>query len=191
MRIPLAPPDQTQPGDQPASPGGQAPTLRPSASRLAEGGSVRATSSEQAEQRQIASEIAEIQRIAQQLEIFEATLQRRSHWRTIVTTLLALLFGLLEVLLLLRFLLRLLGADPNTSFLRVLYGLSHLLTTPFAGIFPDQLLGSSGLWNAQDPGSQGVFEAPTLLALLSYALLTWLIVWLVRATWHSRPPRRR
>lgn len=187
MRTPLTPPDQTWSDDQPPSPGGQAPTPSPPAPRVAESGSSRATSSGQAEQRQIASEIAEVQRIAQQLEIFEATSQRRAHWRTVVTTLLALLFGLLEVLVLLRFLLQLFGATPTTSFLRVLYDLSHLLTAPFAGLVPDPLPGSSDLWNDQAPGSQGLFELSTLLALLSYALLTWLIVWLVRTALRPRP----
>lgn len=187
MRTPPTPPDQTQPGDQLSSSGGQAPTPGSPAPRVAEGSGSRATSSIQAEKSQIASGDPEITRIAQQLEVFEATSQRRSHQCKVLIRLVSLLFGLLEILLVLRFLFRLLGADLNNSLLRILYSLSHLLMAPFAGIFPDQLLGSSGLWNPQ--GSQGVFEASTLLALFSYALLTWLIVRLVRATWHARPPR--
>lgn len=72
--------------------------------------------------------------------------------------------GLLEVFLLLRFLLKLLGANPNAGFSQFIYGVTGLLGAPFYYVFkPAQ--------------AQGViFEASTLLAMAVYALAGWLIV---------------
>lgn len=72
--------------------------------------------------------------------------------------------GLMEVFLLLRFFLKLLGADPNAGFSQFIYGVTGLLAAPFYYVFkPAQVEGST-------------FEASTLLAMLVYALFGWLIV---------------
>jgi hypothetical protein len=83
----------------------------------------------------------------------------------------------LEVLLLLQFGLKLLGADPANPFAAFLYDLIDFLLYPFAGIVP-----------STDVGAQGgaVIEWSTLIAMAVYALLFSLLNLLLR-TIISRP----
>jgi len=74
----------------------------------------------------------------------------------------------LEIILLLRFIFRLLGASQSSGFVVFLYNLSHVFVAPFNGIFNDQGLGSS------------VVEASTLVAMLIWALIIWGLVSLGR-----------
>lgn len=170
MRTPTFPPEQTQPGAQPPPPEGQPPAPGPPYSPAAEVVNSTEAGDVQAERRAGTYRDAEGNLIERQQEVWEDTYQRQSNLRYALTTLVSLLFGVLEVILLLRFLFRLLGANPNNSFISFLYGVSHPFVAPFNGIFNDQTL-----------GSQGVFEASTLIAVLIYGLLAWLIVWLVKA----------
>jgi len=83
-----------------------------------------------------------------------------------------LLFGVIEVLLAIRFLLRLFGADPTAPFSAMILGVTAPFVAPFVGVFP----------NAAVSGS--VFEPASLLAIVIYALLAWLIakiIWLLFA----------
>jgi hypothetical protein len=75
----------------------------------------------------------------------------------------------LEVVLFLRLLFRLLGANTANNFITFLYNLSHIFVGPFNGIFNDQTLGQTG-----------VFEVSTIIAMLVYALIAWGIVSLGR-----------
>ena len=83
-----------------------------------------------------------------------------------------LLFGVLEVLIAIRFLLRLFGADPNAPFSSAILSITAPFVAPFVGVFP----------NTAASGS--VFEPASLLAIVIYALLAWLIakiIWLLFA----------
>jgi hypothetical protein len=80
-----------------------------------------------------------------------------------------LVFGLIEGLLLIRFLLRALGANPEAGFAQAIYGVTGLLVAPFAGIF-----------GTPQVGGGAALEVPTLVALLVYAGIGWL---LSRAAW--------
>jgi len=72
--------------------------------------------------------------------------------------------GLLEILLGLRFVLKLIAANPGSGFGGFIYGLTGVFVTPFAG-----LIGT--------PASGGnVLEVTTLIAMAVYALLFWLVV---------------
>jgi len=82
------------------------------------------------------------------------------------------IFGILEVLLAFRFVLKLLGANSITGFVDFVYGLSAIFVAPFAGIFNTSL--------ANGIGDTSVFEPATLVALIVYALLAWGIVALIR-----------
>ncbi len=66
----------------------------------------------------------------------------------------------LEITLLIRFFLKLIGADPHNLFAGFLYALTDILLFPFAGILP---------WAVQ-------FEWSTLIAIIVY----WLIFWAIR-----------
>lgn len=79
-----------------------------------------------------------------------------------------LIFGVLEALIGIRFLLRLFGANPQAPFTAFLYDITDPFVAPFVGVF-----------NA--PQFEGnVFEPHSLLAIAVYALLAWL---LVRVLW--------
>lgn len=69
-----------------------------------------------------------------------------------------------EILLGLRFILRLLGANPEATFAKFIYGITAPFVAPFAGLFGT-------------PSFEGnAFEFTTLVAMLIYALLAWVIV---------------
>ena len=75
-----------------------------------------------------------------------------------------LLFGFIEVLLGIRFVLRLLGANAEAGFAQLIYGVTSPLVAPFQGLFG----------TVQSEGS--VLESATLVALVVYALVAWLII---------------
>lgn len=74
------------------------------------------------------------------------------------------ILGLLEILLGLRFVLKLIAANPASGFGSLIYGLSAIFVAPFNG-----LLGTPAAGGA-------VLEVTTLIAMAVYALLFWLIV---------------
>ena len=79
-----------------------------------------------------------------------------------------LVFGLVEILLALRFIFRLFAASSQAPFTGWLYQTTDIINSPFRGIF-------------QSPVFKGqfVFETPTLVAMIVYALFFTLIIYLV------------
>jgi hypothetical protein len=106
--------------------------------------------------------------IESQEEVFEDKNQSRANTRYWITTVTYFILGVLEVILFLRLLFRLLGANTDNGFITFLYSLSHIFVGPFNGIFNDQALG------------RVVFEVSTIIAMLVYALIAWGIVSLGR-----------
>ncbi len=88
-----------------------------------------------------------------------------------------LLVGFLEGLLALRVLLKLIAANPANSFASAVYGFTDFFLAPFFGI-------------TGSPAAGGVvLEIPTIIAMLVYALLAWVIVkliWVIVAPTTSR-----
>jgi len=72
----------------------------------------------------------------------------------------------LESLLLLRFLSKLIGADPTNPFASFLYTLTGVFLYIFRGIVADVTFGANG---------HLVFELTTLIAMLVYGLIFWLL----------------
>jgi uncharacterized protein YggT (Ycf19 family) len=91
-----------------------------------------------------------------------------------VTRVITLLFTALEVLLLIRFVLKLLGANPGQPLVAGLYAITEPLTRPFQGIWPQT-------------NTPVVFDLPALLAIVFLFLVAALIVGLVRAISGNRP----
>lgn len=83
----------------------------------------------------------------------------------------------LEVLFALRFILKLLGADPYNPFASFLYGLSGFFLAPFSGLVHNPTFSTS---------SYHVFEWTTIIGMLVYALFFW-IIWLLLRVTISRP----
>ena len=78
-----------------------------------------------------------------------------------------LLFGILEGLLFIRFVLPLLGANPAAGFAQFIYSITKPFLAPFVGLFGTARFGGS------------VFEVNPLVAILVYALIAWVLVKLV------------
>ena len=85
--------------------------------------------------------------------------------------------GFIEVLLALRFVLKLLGANPESGFVNFIYAITGVLTAPFDTIF--------GVTSATAGDIQSVFEPSILVAMLVYALIAWGIVKLLNLNKHS------
>jgi len=117
--------------------------------------------------------------VENRVEVFEDENQRRANIRYWVTRITYFVLAVLEVILLLRFFFRLLGANQDNAFITFLYNLSHLFVVAFNGIFNDQVLGRS------------VFETSTIVAMLVYALIAWGIVSLGRVLFAPNLPGRQ
>jgi hypothetical protein len=117
--------------------------------------------------------------VENRVEVFEDENQRRANIRYWVTRITYFVLAVLEVILLLRFFFRLLGANQDNTFITFLYNLSHIFVVAFNGIFNDQALGRS------------VFETSTIVAMLMYALIAWGIVSLCRVIFAPNLPGRQ
>lgn len=80
-----------------------------------------------------------------------------------------LLFGIVEALLVIRFILKALGANAEAGFAQFIYGITQPLVAPFVGLF-----------GTASAASGAVLEPHTLIAMIVYALLAWLVG---RAVW--------
>lgn len=89
-----------------------------------------------------------------------------------------LLFGILEALIVLRIGLKLIGANPNSPIVTLIYGFSYLFLFPFEGLIGSPTTGSN------------VLELSSLFAMLIYGLIAVVVersIWLV----FYRPRRSR
>jgi uncharacterized protein YggT (Ycf19 family) len=88
-----------------------------------------------------------------------------------ITRAIYLIFGLIEALLAIRFVLKALGANAEAGFAQLMYGVTGPLVAPFRGLF-----------GTPQAASGAVLEVHTLIALVIYALVAWLLIrgaWLV------------
>lgn len=86
----------------------------------------------------------------------------------ILANLVSVVFGIIEILLAIRILLRLFGANSAAPFVNWMYETTAPLLAPFQNIFPTPVL-----------DGQFVLELSTLFALVIYALLGYLIMELI------------
>ena len=78
------------------------------------------------------------------------------------------LVGLIDVILVIRFVMKLLAANTSSGFVSFMYNLSEPLVAPFRGIFGTPAAGGS------------VLEPASLVAIVIYSLIGWGIVALIR-----------
>ena len=86
------------------------------------------------------------------------------------TQLVWLLFGVLEALIALRIGLKLIGANPESPIVALIYGLTFLFLFPFEGLITSPTIGGM------------VLEISSMFAMLIYALIAWVVertVWLI------------
>ncbi|HWZ19646.1 MAG TPA: YggT family protein [Ktedonobacteraceae bacterium] len=82
----------------------------------------------------------------------------------------------LELLFLLRFVLELIGADPNNIFAQFLYKFTGFFLYPFLGIVPNTYIGKNGAF----------IDWSTLIGMAVYGILYWILRLFLRTT-VSRP----
>jgi len=86
-------------------------------------------------------------------------------WINVIYIVLSVVDGLIAI----RFVLKLLAANPEAGFAQLIYGLTAPFVAPFAG-----LLGNPAI----STGNQ--FEVTSLVAMAIYALVAWLVTRIVR-----------
>lgn len=86
-----------------------------------------------------------------------------------VTQLIWLLLGILEALIALRIGLKLIGANPDSPIVALIYGFTYLFLFPFEGLVASPTAGSSM-----------VLELSSMFAMLIYGLIAWAVE---RAAW--------
>lgn len=87
-----------------------------------------------------------------------------------LTQLVYWVFGLVEGLIAIRLILKALGANPSAGFSEFIYGITAPLVAPFMGLFSNPAYQNS------------VLELSSIVALVVYALVAWLIgrlVWIL------------
>ncbi len=82
------------------------------------------------------------------------------------------LFGVLEVLLIFRFILKFLGASYSSAFIGIIYTITNILVMPFEGIFSK--------WFTKGVETTSVLEPATIVAVIVYAVIGFGIVKLIR-----------
>lgn len=174
MSSPAIQPDPYQQGEyndqrQPRYPE-PAPNPADQVIRSSEGGGYAA------ESRYSAYRDANGQLIERQQQVYRDQNQQRAYMRYWMDTVIYGILSALEIILLLRFIFKLLGANTGNWFIQFLYGFTNPLVWPFHGIFNDFT-----------SGSQSVFEFSTLIAMLIYALLAWAVVSLINFVLRPKP----
>ncbi len=97
-------------------------------------------------------------------EISEDAAQEKQNQINKITSIIWLIFGILEAIIGFRVLLKLLAANPANEFANFIYNVSYPFLAPFFG-----LVGT--------PSSDGnVLEVPSIIAMLVYLFIAWVIV---------------
>jgi hypothetical protein len=87
-----------------------------------------------------------------------------------VTQLVWLMFGILEALIALRIGLKLIGANPESPIVALIYGFTYLFLFPFEGLVTSPTMGNM------------VLEISSMFAMVIYGLIAWAVervIWLV------------
>lgn len=116
------------------------------------------------------------------LNVNSASTDRRSQVHTevrrpieaVLSRVVMFVFGVIEVLIAIRFVLKMLSANSEAGFVKLVYSVSDVFMAPFSTIFGTQKV------------SGATFEWSALVAIAVYALIAWGVVALVRAV----SPRR-
>jgi len=88
----------------------------------------------------------------------------------VMTRVVWFVFGVIEVLIAIRFVLMLLGANAEAGFVKMVYGVSGIFMAPFIAIFSTQKVAGGA-----------VFEWSALVAIAIYALVAWGLASLIHA----------
>jgi YggT family protein len=95
----------------------------------------------------------------------------------LVTQIIGAILSVLEILLGLRFILKLIAANPNSGFAVFIYGITKPFVAPFTGLVGTPTSGGT------------IFEVTTLIAMAVYALFFWVVIRVVQIA-ANRPSAR-
>lgn len=93
----------------------------------------------------------------------------RAPVETVISRVVWFVFGFIEVLIAIRFVLKMLGANSKAGFAQLVYDVSDVLIAPFSTLFDTQRVEGA------------VLEWSALVAIAIYALIAWGIVVFIRA----------
>ncbi len=85
-----------------------------------------------------------------------------------IAALIWVVFGVLDALIALRVVLQLIAANPGSGFADFVYKFTDIFLAPFSGLVASPVVGN------------GIFEISSLIAIVVYALLAWVIVRIFR-----------
>ena len=94
-----------------------------------------------------------------------------------VTRIIWTILGILEILLGLRFMLKLIAANPNSGFAVFIYGITGPFVAPFTALVGTPTSGAT------------IIEVTTLIAMVVYTLFTWIVVRVIQVA-ADRPSAR-
>lgn len=115
--------------------------------------------------------------VERQARVVEDVLAKRRLILGRIIQLVWLMAGALEALIALRFVLKLIAANPNNTFARLVYDLTAVFLWPFFGL-------------TITPSVEGiVLEIHSLIAMVVYALLAWFVVQLIWLIFYRRSAR--
>jgi hypothetical protein len=96
--------------------------------------------------------------------VVRSDVEQRRYDLARLTQFIYLLTTVLEVLLSIRFVLKLIAANPSAGFAQFIYGMTDVFLVPFTGL------------TATPSAAGAVLEIPTIIAMIVYAFLAWGIV---------------
>ena len=111
---------------------------------------------------------------AVQQETREIRTERSADAKSTAQNVVWFILGLIEVLLALRFVLKLLGANSASGFVNLVYAVTNVLTAPFDNIF--------NVAHSVVGQTRSVFEPSIIVAALVYAAIAYGIVKLLNIT---------
>jgi hypothetical protein len=88
--------------------------------------------------------------------------------------------GFVEILLAFRFVFKLLGANPTSGFVSLLYSVTSVFLAPFSGIFSTA--------TTQGAETKAVFDPAILIAMAVYGLVGWGIAKLIAVLMAGKTP---
>jgi uncharacterized protein YggT (Ycf19 family) len=106
----------------------------------------------------------------------ETEITRNQRGYGLIGALVSLVFGVILAIVGLRFVFKLLGANPANAIVSWIYEMSEPLVAPFFGIF-----------NADMSVTTGRFELSTLIALVVYAIIAALVTRLFSGGYRTHP----
>ena len=101
----------------------------------------------------------------------ETNVTNSSHGHLMARRIIYFVLGFLEALFAFRLVFKILGAQPDSTFVSIIYSITNIFLAPFFGIFRSAV--------TQGIEVRSILEPQLLIAMVVYALIAWGIVKLI------------